>query len=589
MSLLSKRTAEEAKLDEPPKKRHKKNQNYYEIFGDDAKVEIEIRRDELNKRRHTFLHSKDFQSLILWMLGDTISPNWVFIKHRPLIEKVIVVQIDNLTETMIKSLRAHHTAHTNVNDNCHSFPFFNTNTYCPLQLDIPKFDKTTKHQPFKKLTVVAIDKIKGLSSNKNTRFAKKKKKKTPHKSQHIHSPFATKYKHVPELFICTTNELLSNGFPSSHDPQNRFEHFMQLPSHKQNNDTHFRTTDDVDDTSSNDSAVSDVTPPINPTDTIHRLVALDCEMVTTTRGRLELARISIVSEDGQCIYDKLVKPLHEITDYCTKYSGITCAMLENVTTRLSDIQSELCTFLDANTMICGHGLENDLLALEMVHYRCIDTSLLYPASSRHFKNKLRYLASKFLKRNIQQGHDGHNSHEDALAALDLVKLKLQHGPDYGLPKGNHYASIFTVLHEFERKSCLIGPHELFAPISPATPVCAVPTVSNTESVKKSLAKIKEESECGLVWMYLKDEEGVDVMYNNLMHIHLSAPCNAVVTVITGNKDFRELNQLNDKAKAIRDGQIKEAETVAAQIRNANLNAKQYPFWIYVKNDANLIE
>ena len=476
-----KRTADEAKLDDPiQSKRHKRNENYYDIFGDDAKVEIEIRRDELTKRRQRFLHSQDFHTLILWMLGEVVSPNWLFIKHRPLIEKVIVVQINNLNERMIKSLKQYHDEkeneikvkmdgsitsnanNTNTSDNnapstnvnsshIKSFPYFNKNNYCPLQLDIPKFDKSTKHPSFKKLTVVAVDRIKGLSSDKGGK-KKRKKNKNNGLNQNVNggslsclitSSFGNKYKYCPEMFVSSEVELKRNRFPTLKDHQNRYKDFYQLPSSK-NINTQIRTnsnkeTDDEEDedidissdadSSSSDSALSSSSSSSSSDSTvsniqnIEKLVALDCEMVCTKKG-IELARISIVSESGQCIYDELVKPFAEVTNYCTKYSGITASMLENVTKTLQDVHNEISVFMNNETIICGHGLENDLLALEMIHLNCIDTAIQYPSSSPNFKNKLRFLASKFLKRSIQQSHDGHNSNEDALAALDLVKLKV---------------------------------------------------------------------------------------------------------------------------------------------------------------------
>lgn len=145
-------------------------------------------------------------------------------------------------------------------------------------------------------------------------------------------------------------------------------------------------------------------------------------------------------------------------------------MLEPVTKTLQDVQSEICAFMDASTIIVGHGLENDLLAMEMIHFRCIDTALQYPNASSQHKNKLKYLAQKFLDRPIQQSHDGHNSHEDALAALDLVKLKLKNGPDFGMPKMSNWVSLFTVLHHFQQKSSLVGPSDLFAPVCVPYPV-----------------------------------------------------------------------------------------------------------------------
>ena len=84
--------------------------------------------------------------------------------------------------------------------------------------------------------------------------------------------------------------------------------------------------------------------------------------------------------------------------------------------------------VSAETIIVGHSLENDLSALKIVHKKIIDTTVLY----RHprgmlFKPALRILALHFLQRRIQCGEVGHNSIEDARAAMDLALLKFQKG------------------------------------------------------------------------------------------------------------------------------------------------------------------
>lgn len=66
----------------------------------------------------------------------------------------------------------------------------------------------------------------------------------------------------------------------------------------------------------------------NPT----KYVAIDCEMVGTGPRRLsELARCSIVSYDGDVIYDQFIKPSAKVTDYRTRWSGIRRADLINAT------------------------------------------------------------------------------------------------------------------------------------------------------------------------------------------------------------------------------------------------------------------
>lgn len=56
-----------------------------------------------------------------------------------------------------------------------------------------------------------------------------------------------------------------------------------------------------------------------------KYVAIDCEMVGTgPQGRVsELARCSVVSYHGDVLYDKYVLPEEPITDFRTRWSGIT--------------------------------------------------------------------------------------------------------------------------------------------------------------------------------------------------------------------------------------------------------------------------
>lgn len=94
-------------------------------------------------------------------------------------------------------------------------------------------------------------------------------------------------------------------------------------------------------------------------------------------------------------------------------------------------QEEFVKLVFKETILVGHSLENDLLSLKISHNLVIDTAVLYKhqrgGSRGSFKPKLRTLAQKFLAREIQMSESGHDSSEDAKAALDLALLKIKHG------------------------------------------------------------------------------------------------------------------------------------------------------------------
>ena len=50
--------------------------------------------------------------------------------------------------------------------------------------------------------------------------------------------------------------------------------------------------------------------------------------------------------------------------------------LKNAKT-LKTVQEELCEFICADTILIGHGLDNDLRALRLVHGTVLDTSLMF--------------------------------------------------------------------------------------------------------------------------------------------------------------------------------------------------------------------
>ncbi|KAG8440668.1 hypothetical protein GDO86_006423 [Hymenochirus boettgeri] len=158
-------------------------------------------------------------------------------------------------------------------------------------------------------------------------------------------------------------------------------------------------------------------------------VAIDCEMVGTGFGGKisELARCSIVNYRGDVVYDKYVKPKLPITDYRTRWSGITRHHMKSAVP-FKSAQREILKLLKGKRVV-GHALRHDFKVLKYFHpcSQTRDTSQIpvlkkiaglpeKPGAS------LKNLAWNILKKRIQVGSNGHSSVEDAQTALELYKL-----------------------------------------------------------------------------------------------------------------------------------------------------------------------
>ncbi|XP_018594833.2 RNA exonuclease 1 homolog [Scleropages formosus] len=152
--------------------------------------------------------------------------------------------------------------------------------------------------------------------------------------------------------------------------------------------------------------------------------ALDCEMCYTTKG-LELARVTVVNPKLQVIYDTFVKPDSEVIDYNTRFTGISEEDLSQANSSISDIQTSLLSFINADTILIGHNLQNDLCALKLVHSTVVDTAVVFPhCLGFPHKRALHSLVADHLRR-IIQSVSGHDSGEDAIACMELMLWKVK--------------------------------------------------------------------------------------------------------------------------------------------------------------------
>ncbi|KAK5944262.1 RNA exonuclease 3 [Knufia obscura] len=178
-------------------------------------------------------------------------------------------------------------------------------------------------------------------------------------------------------------------------------------------------------------------------------IVFDCEMSYTSRG-LELIRLTALSwPTHTTVLDILVRPIGEILDFNTRFSGVNADMYLSapdyghegkppkygpgeplqIVASPAAARDLLFDHLDPDTPLLGHAIDNDLNACRIIHPFVIDTVLLYPhPKGLPIRYKLRDLARVHLDRRIQEnsgdGSEGHDSKEDSAATGDLVRKKV---------------------------------------------------------------------------------------------------------------------------------------------------------------------
>uniref|UniRef100_A0A671KVB3 Zgc:152968 n=1 Tax=Sinocyclocheilus anshuiensis TaxID=1608454 RepID=A0A671KVB3_9TELE len=124
--------------------------------------------------------------------------------------------------------------------------------------------------------------------------------------------------------------------------------------------------------------------------------ALDTQTCYTTQG-LELARVTVVNSSLEVVFDSFVKSDNDVVDYNT---GGGDGDVKGTKSSLRDVQAVLLSFINADTILIGHGLENDLT---IIHSTVIDTSVVFPhCLGLPHKREFNSLTADYLRRIIKE-------------------------------------------------------------------------------------------------------------------------------------------------------------------------------------------
>jgi RNA exonuclease 1 len=177
------------------------------------------------------------------------------------------------------------------------------------------------------------------------------------------------------------------------------------------------------------------TSPFAKSKTSHpQVIAIDCEMceaedpVSGKKDARALCRVSVIDvATDEVLLDSLVKPMWPITDYRDWINGITAESLEKVQFTLRHAQAFMKELCSEETVIIGHAIHNDLAALRVEHYCCVDSALLYKAiDSERATVALRDLSKSILGKEMPTTHDSVN---DARVAIACVEHFRKHDGD----------------------------------------------------------------------------------------------------------------------------------------------------------------
>lgn len=275
----------------------------------------------------------DLQGLVLYIMADGTSPQWVSVRHRPEIRKVVVLMVPGLEKDIFTTKKEkEHTKRKDVprssrGEGQHVSP----DEYYPIRLSgeelpsqVSKFAdmfehlwpvKTPGDEKFNKMHSPLQAMLSApLSKSQVEKSSKAKKGVTSAQESQWWQNKRTRVTH----YISLPEELLENEYPLHPaiytDESDKIE---LLESRKKAGWTSENGWVDTLVESFEDGSVPETEIQQGSITAGREVIAMDCEMCLTGPSELALTRISLVGWDGSVILDELVKPEKPITDYVT--------------------------------------------------------------------------------------------------------------------------------------------------------------------------------------------------------------------------------------------------------------------------------
>jgi len=388
-----------------------------------------------NSKLQSKVNVSQLRDLILYIFADGSGPQWVSVRQRQQFRKIVAIMVPGLEDAMFKHPNVDFSTYNDltpdqVADRANIFDS-SPDAFYPRALDKELLPEPL--QPFADMfplvwPVRAPGDDKGckLHSPMHAMLTAPTQKKSNEKKgvKPVSDPqgWTDQRTRITE-FLLSFEDLNENGFPlhPAYLPEGERRDNFKDPEGYVHSRVEKLEDGDVPESEIQQGSIT----------AGRQILAIDCEMCMTGPGEYSLTRISLVSWDGETVLDELVKPDKPIIDYVTQYSGITKEMLDPVTTTLKDIQKRLLEIITPRTILLGHSLDSDLKAMKLAHPFIVDTSIIFPhPRGPPLKSSLKYLAQKFLNREVQKGGGtsaGHDSIEDAKTCLDLVKKKCEKG------------------------------------------------------------------------------------------------------------------------------------------------------------------